>query len=398
LSIRINLYGFPPIKSLYSNLYDKNQINKINIEYKYIQAQSCCLELLTEEDNLQLVVHGDNTSTGNTSQDVSTATLEQGSNTLSGNNLLETVESTVVLNSLTRGHHHSSSDSVQWVRSSGSTSGNSPTQQERSQERTLQWTNQNDWLQGVVQTEVQTSVDNNTNNRWTETSVQTSNTVGSQGLLVDIEQTVELSVSSTLGGLGVVSQSGSGVVQRVDESQRGGTSQTTGSQVTGEPLPVGLVLLETEHLLELVLESKVQSLGWEVSDDVGGVTSPERRDTLLSGGSSETLSNTIVLSSQTTLLDHFVLVLDQQLDSLNWGGGGLRDSGGNTTHHEVDEERVLSRHIYGIDELTTGKKKKGREFWAGKFRLYNFRGGKINEKMSHIGGHNVHTKCLDSGT
>lgn len=324
----------------------------------YIQARSCCLELLTEEDNLQLVVHGDNTSTGNTSQDVGTATLEQRSNTLSGNNLFETVESTVVLNGLTRGHHHSSSDSVQWVRSSGGTGGDGPTQQERSQERALQWTNQNDWLQGVVQTEVQTSVDNDTNNRWTETSVQTGNTVRGQGLLVDVEQTVELSVSSTLGGLGVVGQSGSGVVQRVDKSQRGGTSHTTGSQVTGKPSPVALVLLETEHLLELVLESEVQSLSWEVSDDVGGVTSPERGDTLLSGGSLETLGNTVVLSGQTTLLDHFVLVLNQQLDSLNWGSGGLRDGGGNTAHQEVDHEGVLGRHDYGIDELTTERKKK----------------------------------------
>jgi hypothetical protein len=33
---------------------------------------------------------------------------------------------------------------------------------------------------------------------------------------------------------------------------------------------------------------------------------------------------------------HLVLVLDQELDSLNRGGSGLGDSGGDTSHHEVD--------------------------------------------------------------
>jgi hypothetical protein len=32
------------------------------------------------------------------------------------------------------------------------------------------------------------------------------------------------------------------------------------------------------------------------------------------------------------------LVLDEELDTLDGGGSGLRDRGGHTTHHEVDEE------------------------------------------------------------
>jgi hypothetical protein len=50
--------------------------------------------------------------------------------------------------------------------------------------------------------------------------------------------------------------------------------ETYGSDVSGEPLPVTVVLLETEERLEVVLEGEVQGLGGEVSDDVGGVTSP----------------------------------------------------------------------------------------------------------------------------
>jgi hypothetical protein len=49
---------------------------------------------------------------------------------------------------------------------------------------------------------------------------------------------------------------------------------TYGGDVTSEPLPVTVVLLETEERLEVILEGKVQGLGREVSDDVGGVTSP----------------------------------------------------------------------------------------------------------------------------
>jgi hypothetical protein len=79
----------------------------------------------------------------------------------------------------------------------------------------------------LTETEVETSVDNDTNNGGNETSVKTGNTVGSEGLLVNIYQTVELS-GSTLGGrLVVVGQSGSGVIKRVDEGKGRSTSGTT---------------------------------------------------------------------------------------------------------------------------------------------------------------------------
>lgn len=44
---------------------------------------------------------------------------------------------------------------------------------------------------------------------------------------------------------------------------------------------------------------------------------------------------TLVRVRETALLDHLVLVLDEELDALNGGGGGLGDSGRHTTHHEV---------------------------------------------------------------
>ena len=127
----------------------------------------------------------------------------------------------------TRSHHHSSSDSVERVGSETGTGGNTPSEEERGKEVTLKRTNENNGLDRVVETEVETSVDNDTNNGRDETSVETGNTVGGEGLSVDVNETVELSGSSLGGGLVVVGETGSGVVERVDEEERRGTSGTT---------------------------------------------------------------------------------------------------------------------------------------------------------------------------
>ena len=78
--------------------------------------------------------------------------------------------------------------------------------------------------------------------------------------------------------------------------------------------------------------SKVESLGREVTDDVGSVTTPEGHDTLLLGGTPKAVGDTVVLSVETTTLEHLILVLDQELDTLDGGSGSLGDSSGHTTH------------------------------------------------------------------
>lgn len=181
-------------------------------------------ELLAEEDELDLVVDGQDTSTSDTTEDVSTSTLEEGLGTLTGNDLAESVEGGVVLDGLTGGHHHTTTDGVKRVRSDTSTSGDSPAEKEGSEERALKRTNQDNRLDRVVHTEVQTTVDNDTKNGGTETTVETGNTIRSEGLLVNVNETVELTLTTTLGGLGVVGKTGTGVVERVDKEKRSGTS------------------------------------------------------------------------------------------------------------------------------------------------------------------------------
>jgi hypothetical protein len=83
---------------------------------------------------------------------------------------------------------------------------------------------------------------------------------------------------------------------------------TTGGQVTSHPPGVSItLLLESEHGLVGITESEVQRLGWEIPDDVGSVTTPERRNTFLVDRSLETFDDTIVFSVKTTRLQHLIL-------------------------------------------------------------------------------------------
>jgi len=82
---------------------------------------------------------------------------------------------------------------------------------------------------------------------------------------------------TTLGGTLVVgSETSTGVIERVDEEEGGGTSSSSGSQVTGHPKSVTVLGLGVgEERLVVILEGEVEGLGREVTDDVGGVSTPD---------------------------------------------------------------------------------------------------------------------------
>lgn len=124
---------------------------------------------------------------------------------------------------LARSHHHAATDSVEWVRSDTGTSCDSPSEQERGEEVALEVTDENDRLERIVHSEVETTVDDDTKDRRTETTVETTDTVRGEGLLVDIDEAVELTVTTALCVLGIVGETGTGVIERVDEQERGGT-------------------------------------------------------------------------------------------------------------------------------------------------------------------------------
>ena len=214
----------------------------------------------------------------------------------------------------TRSHHHTPTNSIKRIRADTSTSGDSPAEQEGSQEVTLESSDKDDGLEGVVHSEIQTTVDNNTGDRGTETTVQTKETVRGESLFVNIYQSVELTVSASLCIFGVVCETSTGVVQGVHEEQGGSTSSldslakndhsyqinityTAGGQVAYHPLRVAIaIFLEREHGLVGIAESEIQGLGWEISDNVGCITTPQRNDALIGSCAAKTIDDAIIFA------------------------------------------------------------------------------------------------------
>jgi hypothetical protein len=189
------------------------------------------LEGLAEEEDLELIVDGQDTGTGNTTEDVGTGTVEESTDTVLGDDLATSVEGTLVLDGLTGGHHHATTDGVKGVGSDTGSGGDAPTESEGGKEVVLEGTGEQDGLERVVHAEVETTVDNDTSNGGHETTVETGNTVRGDGLAVDINHAVELTLTTLLGVLGIVGETGTGVVKGVDEKHRGGTSSLDGVNI-----------------------------------------------------------------------------------------------------------------------------------------------------------------------
>lgn len=273
--------------------------------------------LLTENLDLKHIVTGEGTSTGDGTENVGTSTLEEGLHALVLGNLDESLDGGRVLLGLTGGHHHAAADGIDGVGGETGSGGDEPGESEGgttlngvgdvSVGITGQHT-EHDGLDGIVQTEVQTTVDDDTNARDDETTVETSNTVGSQSLPVNVYQSVELTLSSLLGRLVIVSKTSTGIIQRVDDAQGGSSCETTGHDVSGEGLGVSILILgPAEQALEVILEGEVQGLGREVTQHVSQVSSPQGSYSLLLGNSHEAINNSSVGLLETTRLQHLIL-------------------------------------------------------------------------------------------
>lgn len=125
--------------------------------------------------------------------------------------------------------------------------------------------------------------------------VKASQAVRFEDLNQAVSQTIELSFSSGFAHIG--RQTGTGKVERVHKTERGGSSGTARGEVTSKVPPELGALVNTikEDLLVLVLESEVEGLGGEISDDIGKVTSPEGEESLFLGDTDDTVNDTLVL-------------------------------------------------------------------------------------------------------
>ena len=54
-------------------------------------------------------------------------------------------------------------------------------------------------------------------------------------------------------------------------------------------------------------------------DNIGGVSSPEGSDSLIASDAGEAVDDSLVWLREAALLDHLVLVLNQELDALDGG-------------------------------------------------------------------------------
>merc|ERR1712071_568648 len=99
-----------------------------------------------------------------------------------------------VLDSATGGHHHPPPDGVNGVGHESRSDGHSPSEEEGGHEAAV--LAHKDGLQGVEETEVHATVDEDTDGRDREASVQTLDAVRLEGLDVDVDQAVELALTT----------------------------------------------------------------------------------------------------------------------------------------------------------------------------------------------------------
>ena len=95
-----------------------------------------------------------------------------------------------------------------------------------------------------------------------------------------------------------------------------------------------------ENSLVEVFEREVKSLSWEITDDVGKVTSPEGSETLFFVHTDEAVTDTIIPLISWDIFN-VVLHLEEKLNSLNWGNHGLGDGSRDTTEKEIGREVLL---------------------------------------------------------
>merc|ERR1719187_663966 len=195
--------------------------------------------------------------------------------------------------------------------------GDSPSEDEGQEDASVLVT-QKDGLQRVVETEVHATVDEDTDGGDGEATVQALDTISLEGLDVHVNETVELTLTTL--ALGIIGQPGPRVVERVDEEEGHGTGASSGGDVGGELLPLGSGLGGGEQGLHGVLEGEVEGLGGEVPQDVGEVPSPEGEEALSLEDPGGAVDDALVGLVEAALLDHLILVLHQQLHTLDGSG------------------------------------------------------------------------------
>ena len=208
----------------------------------------------------------------------------------------------------THTYHHATTDCINGVGSETGSNSDNVTDNESSSDTRVGRKERHD---RIVETKVETTVDEDTDKGDVETTVETLDTIALEGLLVNIEESIELTLAIALGGLEIIGKTSTGVVERVHEGKGTSTSKTATGNVLGKLQGIGIILcnLEGGDGLNLALEGKVESLGGEVSEAVGEVGSPEGSKTLVSHDPASAIHNASKRLGKGSTLDHLILVL-----------------------------------------------------------------------------------------
>ena len=229
----------------------------------------------------------------------------------------------------TTSHHESFPNGIEWVGDYTSDVGDDLGVHEFLDERGLFVVCEDDLLTSVESTKVLGSVSDDTNDRDTETSLESLRTILLEVLLEAVNESGELSIGT---GPDITGESGSREIGEVNDGEGGSTCSSTGSHVTKEEHSwLFLWVVWAENFLVEVLAGEVEGLSWEVTDDVGEVTSPEGAGTLLGDDSAETMQSPIPLNLFSTAMFLFASWTCKNSDSLDWSDEGLGNGGGNTT-------------------------------------------------------------------
>lgn len=295
-----------------------------NDKVKIIKVLSNLKELL------DFVVDGQDEGSSGSTEDVGEGSLEHSGHSFVLDDLLCAIEGVFVEDILaSRLHHHTTTNSVPWVgkdsRSDCDNLSNSPS----GEEVEFLSIRSEDHLGGIEHSEVCGTVDDNSLHGDEESSVESDWSIGFH----DLDKAVSKSLEFTVVGLSnISSKTGTGKVEWVDEAEGGGSSSSSGSQVSCEELPEVLLFVESlkEDCLVCVLEGEVHGLSWEVPDDVSEVSSPEGSNSLLLWDTDENIHDSLVTLVNGDSLGS-ILDLEEKLDTLNWGNSGLGDGSSGTS-------------------------------------------------------------------
>ena len=164
-----------------------------------LSSWSLCSHSEGDVDLLELVETSQDTSASNTTEDVGTSSLHHGHEAFVLEDLHTAVDGALVLDGGTGSHHHTTPDGVDGVGQEAGADGHTPTQEEGQEQGLV--VSQEDGLEGIVHAEVHATVDEDTDAGDGETTVQALDTVGLEGLPVDIDEAVVLAFSTLALGI-----------------------------------------------------------------------------------------------------------------------------------------------------------------------------------------------------